>query len=273
MHGHGRWTGWLLVLTCALGLLPASPSQAGLTFDGVDDKVDITNSNAPAGAHQFANTSFSVCFWIATSSTGLAGLVQKATQTGGQGWKLGLNSVGNKVNATLLDASGTNSVNRVTTTSMTDGVERHLCAVFVTSTTVAATNSITLYVNGVPDQAAPTTSGLVYATSEHWIKFGIRDTSAYYAGSLDDVRLDSPALAAPEILHLALSKLRGGGLLSHRPVLYVPLTDCPSGSSGQGVTFADRSGSGYPGTGFWGANGAGLTCRPSPFLRGMGWVQ
>lgn len=262
----------MLTVLLLLWRLQGAVAVAGVTFDGTSDRI-LTNVSTP---FQFANTSFSVCFWHASTQTGVTtGLAHKATNVtaGPGGWAVMQGLSANKVDVKLQDASSTYTSRRATSTVVTDGVERHVCAVVTTSTTVAATNSTALYLNGQLDQLPETKSGLVYATTTNVLGFGFRDSgSSSFVGTLDDIRIDSPALNDQEIRHLAKSGLRGGGGLSHKAAGYWPLTECTHGATSDGVTFADHSGSGNPALGDT-SGGPGLTCRASPLLRRSGWVQ
>ena len=84
------------------------------------------------------------------------------------------------------------------------------------------------------------------------------------------MRIDSPALSATEILHLAKGKLRGGGQLAHKAAIYLPLNDCVHGAAIPALAvFKDRSGSGWDGE----MNTTGGVCRQGTGLMGAEGVQ
>ncbi len=92
--------------------------------------------------------------------------------------------------------------------------------------------------------------------------------SESFPGLIDDVRIYNRVLTATEIEIIAKGRLKydslttpGNGLVG-----YWPLDDSPDGTSGDGDTFVDRSGTGNNGTGVDGANNTGLTARASSYL-------
>jgi hypothetical protein len=257
---------WLfLVLSLLLTLVTFC--AAGVTFSGVNEKLDM-NIVTP---FDFPNTNFSVCFWFQSSTAALTAAVSKKPNTAGQGWTIQVNLTSAKLSGIIKDASGTSTVQRDTgATVINDGTERHVCAVFVTNTTTAINNDVTMYVNGVVDQGARGSSTLPYAVSTNSLLFGRRDTGNTLAGSLNDIRLDSPALSASEILHLAKSKIRGGGQLAHKAALHLPLNDCAGSAAIPALAvFKDRSGSGHDGE----MNTTGAVCRHGTGLMGAEGVQ
>jgi hypothetical protein len=131
---------------------------AGVTFSGVNEKIET--AAAAQTSFNFANTKFSVCFWFQSTQTGtVTGVGNKKPNSAGQGWAIQANLVNTKLSGVINDSVGTHPAERETgTTVMTDGTERHVCMVFVTSATVSATNDIT-YVNGVLTKARAVRTG------------------------------------------------------------------------------------------------------------------
>jgi len=83
-------------------------------------------------------------------------------------------------------------------------------------------------------------------------------------GTVAEAAVFSSTRSAQLIANAAKSRLRrvaAGGASG-----YWPLTDCAYGSSGNGVTFRDRSLNGRHMTGSSGANATGLTCQASNYL-------
>lgn len=73
------------------------------------------------------------------------------------------------------------------------------------------------------------------------------------------------ALSAQEIY--SLGKGRFQGPLRTLPTAYWPLGECADGTSGNAVSFKDRSGNNRNGTGDDGGNNTGLTCKASEYIK------
>jgi len=132
----------------------------------------------------------------------------------------------------------------------------------------APSQSITVYVDGSQSGQQTTDIPASQFNSSRPVEIGSRTdvTNLWYDGLITDVRVYSRALSVNEIETLAKSRLKYVGISSDSLVGYWPLDDCSDGTSGDGVTFVDRSGSGNNGTGVDGANNTGLTCKGSSYL-------
>jgi hypothetical protein len=255
----------IIWMTAIMLFFGCDTAHAGFIFDGSNDRI-TTTAESPA---DFANTSFSACFWLKTSSAGTLGVLSKAPNGGGPGWQVRINQTAGKIQQTVYDASSGAAAARPSSANINDDTERHICIVTTTSTTVAATNNVDIYLNGVLSNGTLSSSGLVYSPGASDFRIGLRDNGSYLSGVMDDIRIDSPAFSALEILTMGKSNIKGGGLLSRRPAFYYPMDDCANGTVVVDFTLSvDRSGGGFPGTVLGNA-----VCRNSPILMGMGWVQ
>jgi hypothetical protein len=268
-HHPLAWLFVLIAVLLRLVSLCAAGTGTGVTFSGVSEKLD-TGVSTP---FDFANTNFSVCFWYLSTNTGsVTGVVNKKPNSAGQGWAIQSNLTSNKLSGLIKDSAGTSTVQRDTSSTMNDAsnTEHHVCMFFVTNTTAAINNDITVYVDGVLDQATRGSSGLPYVVSTYPLVFGRRDNGSTLPGSLNDIRIDSPGLSATEILHLYKSKIRGGGQIAHKAAIYLPLNECVHGAALPALfPFPDRSGNGFIGE----INTTGALCRHGTGLRGAEGVQ
>jgi hypothetical protein len=261
---------WIcLLLSMLLSLVSLCAAGTGVTFSGVNEKMDTGVS----ASFDFANTNFSVCFWYLSTNTGsLTGVVNKKPNSAGQGWAIQSNLTSNKLSGLIKDSAGTSAVQRDTSSTMNDAsnTEHHVCMFFVTNTTAAINNDITVYVDGVVNQSTRGSNGLTYVVSTYPLVFGRRDNGNTLPGSLNDIRIDSPGLSATEILHLYKSKIRGGGQIAHKAAIYLPVSECVHGAALPALfAFPDRSGNGFIGE----INTTGALCRHGTGLMGAEGVQ
>ena len=250
---------FLLALTLSFGL--AIPAQAEVDFDGVDDYVDV-------GTGLDQNGPVTISAWIYwKSNVGRQEILSNSDSAGGAiDYAFEVNRTANR-----LSLLRSNEV--VTVTGNTDvslNTWHHVVGVLSGS---SGSWTGTLYLDGSSNGSATDTnnpSGTNQSTSIG--RLG-ENNGSYFNGLIDDVRIYSRALSAAEILELYSSRLKYHDVTGAAPVGYWPLDDCADGTSGDGDTFVDRSGSGNNGTGDDGANNTGLVCRAESYLSYPGSVQ
>ena len=200
-----------------------------LTFDGSDDYVS-TGSMTP---FNFANQTFTVSAWVKGTVGG--GVVAADGATGG--WYLTYGNdfialVLKNAGATILSA-GKNSV------GLTNGTWHNIQAVVTTSTTVAANNVATVYIDGASIGTFSGASG-TYAVPTVNASIGARNAGASVQdnGSISDVRVYGRGLSFPEV----------SALYNAQPVSNLSLTAWWKLNEGTGTSVADSSGNGITGT-------------------------
>jgi hypothetical protein len=159
---------------------------------------------AAAPIYDFANMTFTVSCWVqATTAAHLVARRHSTVAVGG--WFLRLDA-GGTATARLIASNGTNVAQRSTVvTTLLSGAWAHLVVVFTTSTTVSATNDMTLYVNGQVNQGTRSTAGSVYADAVDVVSFGSVGpfgAGSFLTGAMDDVRISARGLTATEVQQL-----------------------------------------------------------------------
>jgi len=124
-----------------------------------------------------------------------------------------------------------------------------------------------IYIDGV-DVTTDNLCSSIVATNEPLTFGSFNETTSFLNGKMSEVAIWSCRLSATEIALLAKSKVKGIPLQIRPASLkgYWPLDDIADGISGDGETFADRSGNGNNGTGDDGGNNSGLTCKAEEVL-------
>lgn len=121
--------------------------------------------------------------------------------------------------------------------------------------------TLRLYKNGLEVDTA-TTGTINYGSTPARLCTGAY--SSPYQGRLGPVRYYNVALSANELASIGGSRLLRVGTTAAQGTW--PLDTCSEGTSGDAVTFPDRSGNNRPFTGDNGANTTGLTCGASEYL-------
>jgi hypothetical protein len=126
-----------------------------------------------------------------------------------------------------------------------------------------ASGVLSLYVNGVLSSSISSIGTISDLSNPIRLCVGAGDPG-WSGDRASEVKYYNVPVPDAEIETQGKSRLRTAGRTP--PTAYWPLQDCADGTSGNGVTFADRSGQGRPATGNAGANTTGLTCRASEHL-------
>jgi hypothetical protein len=164
-----------------------------LRFDGTDDYIDLGTSTF----YDFPNTTFAVSGWCRATGAGYV-IARRLGSGGNGGWFLRLNGDGT-LTARIIDTGNTTAAERASlTTSALNGQWFHFLVVFVTDTATAATNDVTIYIDGRLSQGTRgTTSGLPYTLGAYALTLGATsDPAAFLTGALDDVRIYTRSLGA-----------------------------------------------------------------------------
>jgi Concanavalin A-like lectin/glucanases superfamily len=151
-----------------------------LSFDGVDDYVDASDANLPIG-----NSSATLCAWIRTTQTGEIYYL---------GW--GTRSAGNEIVLGMLDNhmtveswGGSDEGNTV----VNDGNWHHVAGVW------NGGSDVTEYVDGV-EQTLTSWLGSIDIISSRHLNIGrLINSSYYFNGAIDEVRVYNRALSAAEV--------------------------------------------------------------------------
>lgn len=166
----------------------AGRNGQALSFDGINDSVDVANPNT----FNFGTANFSIAAWIKRSN------VDK------KGWIL--NKCGNWSSACkefFIEGNDKLAFGSFETTqlesnaSINDTNWHHVAVTFNDST-----NLVSLYVDGVFDKSS--TQALIADNASHVVKMGAMNGQAdFYSGLLDDVHVYNHALSLAEIQTLA----------------------------------------------------------------------
>ncbi len=168
-------------------------SGNSLDFDGTDDYVAVTNYTGISGSR--ARTTAA---WIKTTDT-IGPIVYWGNKdaTGGL-WDMRVSNTGK---LRLLAAGGPAMDG---STTINTGRWVHVAAVLPEGKNNAG--DILLYVNGVLETGVTVTAGTINTVAAG-VRIGANETTHYFAGQMDEVRIYRRALSAAEIRELA----RGGG--------------------------------------------------------------
>jgi hypothetical protein len=207
---------------------PLSYTATGLKFDGSNDSISVNNSPSLT-----LTTNLTISAWIRKTSNGSYPEIYNSGNQGNS-WILSISTLGsgNKLNFTEIGIA-----DNFGATTLANNVWYHVVAV---KNGDSGTN-LTLYVNGVSDGTASigtisTPSGTIHIGS--WNN-GIENN---FPGTMDDVRIYSRALSAPEVTGLYTNSpyVSNSGLVG-----WWKLND---GGAAAPTTATDSSGNGNNGT-------------------------
>ena len=169
-------------------------NMGSIVFDGTNDYVDTVNTGT---TFQFANVTFTVSLWIKTSATSGV-IISKGATASTAGWMFQFDSAGT-VSGTTKGSDGTNTYNRASTATVNNNTWRNIVAVYTTNTTTLASNTTSIYIDGVLSNGTGTLGGLVYATTTDTVQIGRRPTGAYWSGSVSNIQIYNRTLSAAEV--------------------------------------------------------------------------
>jgi Concanavalin A-like lectin/glucanases superfamily len=203
--------------------------HAQINGDGINDYVDT----GQASPFAFPDTTFTAMGWFrATTLATVQYLVaERIASVGTQGgWFLRLQTTGT-IQARIVDTGNANTVLRETVSTLAVNTWFHIAAVFTTNTATQAGNDVTLYLNGVLDQTAPTTGTNPYVVCGCNLVFGVQsdNTTPWLSGAMDDILIYNRGLTALEIATIYSQSLQGdAGLLSPVGADVVSISSIPS---------------------------------------------
>ena len=170
-------------------------NMGSIVFDGTNDYVDTVNTGT---TFQFANVTFTVSLWIKTSATSGV-IISKGATASTAGWMFQFDSAGT-VSGTTKGSDGTNTYNRTSASTVNNNTWRNVVAVYTTNTTTLASNTTSIYIDGILSNGTGTLGGLVYATTTDTVQIGRRPSGAYWSGSVSNLLIYNRALTATEVL-------------------------------------------------------------------------
>lgn len=239
---------------------------AGLTFDGTDDFASFSSQILNDGTVTFG----ALVKMNAVTADGA--IIANWASGAVDGHNLQFDDVGSCGNDRFgyffREVDGFNGFSICGSTTITTGVW-YSVIVAVNST------SAELFLNGVSDGTSTDFNGgatacnsTECANTAYVGRTGRTTVQRYLNGEVDDVFVYSSVLTDDEISKIAKSKLRRIQLQTSPSNLasYVPMDDLSDGSSGDGVTFRDESGSNVTLSGDDGANNTGLTAKAGAVL-------
>jgi hypothetical protein len=198
--GSGN-TGTLILMSSATSSVTGQMGQA-LVFNGSSQYVKTTNTyNGSVFNHTYSA-------WInraGNSSVGLKGAVEAKGGGAPFGFEFAVfNSAGNTTNNNKLVFTA-NNISVVSSGTITNGQWVHAVA------TVDGSGNVTLYQNGVLNGTGTLTYG---GDNTRPFDIGFNDSTDYFNGAIDDVRIYNRALSASEV-----SQLYNGTLASKQSQL------------------------------------------------------
>lgn len=172
-----------------------SGNGGSIVFDGSNDYVDITNT---ASTFAFANSTFTVNIWFKQSALSNGALISKSGAAAG--WSIWAVSDGTIVSY-MKNGSSVDNYDRFTSAVITANTWINIVAIFTTSTSVAANNSVTHYVNGVVNTGTIIVGSGAYGneTSTN-LQLGRRSTSPWFTGNIAIAQIYNRGLTATEVL-------------------------------------------------------------------------
>jgi hypothetical protein len=188
---HATYTGSPTLGAAAL-LAAGADSGAAATFNGSSQYVRL------AAASWMNTASVTVAAWVSTTATDARGLVTRwdGGSTTQQVWGLDISATGN---VRFYVRAGGTTVTIGDTTSISDGQPHHIVGV-----RDAATNTVTLYIDGVRNATATATGLLTSTTSDLGILVAARENGSGYAlylpGTVDEVAFFGRALDDARVL-------------------------------------------------------------------------
>ena len=170
-------------------------NMGSISLDGTNDYVDTVNTGT---TFQFANVTFTVSLWIKTNATSGV-IISKGATASTAGWMFQFDSAGT-VSGTTKGSDGTNTYNRTSIATVNNNTWRNIVSVYTTNTTTLASNTTSIYIDGVLSNGTGTLGGLVYATTTDTVQIGRRPSGAYWSGSVSNLLIYNRELTAAEIL-------------------------------------------------------------------------
>ncbi len=163
--------------------------------------ADIANTSN--STFDFANTTFTVDVWVNPSSIGVSRMiVAKALEVGG--WAVQLSANGRIFIGARDGTTGASPLNWGSTTTLVANTWYNITSIITTNTSVGASNTATVYLNGVNlvGTDSPTTSAGYGGEPTKPIQIGRRSSTAspfYLDGRIAAVKIYNRGLTAGEV--------------------------------------------------------------------------
>jgi hypothetical protein len=176
----------------------AGKYNKGRSFNGSSNYIKIDNESN----FDFDNTSsFSVAFWMKTSTSANQVLVSKMESSGNyRGWEIVQPaSDPSKVQVNIINTSTSNEARKKSSVSVNTGEWVHVAFSYNGTNDVSGIN---IYINGVLDSSATTVANTLNATTLNNldVNIGARQGATFYNGQLDDVRVYNYVRSATQIV-------------------------------------------------------------------------
>jgi len=219
--------------------------DSGANFDGVDDLVDCGDTSTFSFGDGSSDSPFSVAAWVKfdTRSTGVMGIIDKATGVTGGEWYL-VQTATDEIMLAVIDDSAVGKLRRLSTNSPIDAVDKWFHIVATYDGIGSAATEIKMYVNSVEVSYSDTSTGTYTAMEDTSISLKIGDTrggSDRFNGQMYDVRIYSDVLTTSEVTYLYTAGASGTNPTTTNLVGRWKLDD------GDGAVVADSSGNGNDG--------------------------
>lgn len=233
-------------------LLNCYVCHAGIDFDGVDDYIDTSYTDAYT-----TSDNFTISFWLNTtqslgsSRVDILGIVQEEGAYDPQLIITNRSNDNGKITIRIYDINGAGTGFVAGTTTINDGSWHYI--VLLRNVT---DDKYRLYIDGGSDElnlTDPLTGTIDFSNTAIYLgALNNRGTAAVFSDvTLNEVAIWNIALSATDIEILYKSKIKGMPLQIKPDNLvgYWPLGDICDGCDLAGATFVDRSGNGNTGTG------------------------
>ena len=184
------------------GTLTNSPTfsagnMGSISFDGTNDYIDTANSTGL----NFTNTSGTISIWFKTSASTASGpiLISKQMDATG-GWAISMASESIPYFEAKNSGGGATAFYRYVNKVCNDGIWHNIGAVFTTSTTVIANNTISMYLDGVLANGSQTQITVYGGNTDGTVQIARRSSGNYFTGNISNVVIYNRSLTAAEIL-------------------------------------------------------------------------
>lgn len=237
----------LLIIIFIL-LIPRA-AIAGITFDGVDDRVPLTSAKTET-------TSFTLSVWVQIAALPASSMRFFMNGRGGvNGWGVSVTATDGVIRFTKCAVADLD----IDIGSFTLNTWHQIVVV------VSSGSAVELYYDGVDKGNYGNTAAISANTNEILVgsdNDGSGIPTFFWKGKITEVYYWNAALTAGNVttLYGGGTPTRGAGtsISASNLKIYLPMNDGTSGSA-NGQTVADTSGQSNNGTGNWGANASGLT--------------
>lgn len=204
-----RYPGTLTNMDSGFGWQPTSRGgwYGEMRFDGVVDGAESQVNLGTASVWDFLDTTWTVHLRFRSTNTGNAFLITKRGVSDGGGWFIRLQSDGSVRARIYGSSSAAVAAERSSVaTGLNTNAWHSVTAIFTSNTVTQASNTITVYVDGVLDQGSLSVSGsdAAFACTGCPLTLGAdyANGGAPLPGALDDIRIWTRALTAAEVLAL-----------------------------------------------------------------------